>query len=115
LGLDASLRDSGPRVEIEQPNDRTLVIKSVSMRTKSAAEASGLSEGWTALGLLLGSAEVHAERHLFTRAESVDLVMEVQQTRTGVDKFVIPHGDANSFSMRWTPHRPFDAVPAGAR
>ena len=145
LSLDASLRDSGPWVEVEQPDDRTLVIKtpvwsneteqevkrvlsrskgefacaegtlSVSMRTKSAAEAAGLSEGWTALGLLLGSAEIHAERHLFTRAENGDLMMEVQETRTGVERFVIPHGDANSFYMRWTPYRPFDAVPRGAR
>jgi hypothetical protein len=90
LGLDASLRDSGPWVEIEQPNDRTLVIK---------------TPVWSN----------EAERHLFTRAENGDLVMEVQQTRTGVDKFVIPHGDANSFYMRWTTYRPFDAAPAGAR
>lgn len=85
------------------------------MRTKSAAEAAGLSEGWTALGLLLGSAEIHAERHLFTRAQNGDLVMEVQQTRMGVDRFVIHSGDANSFYMRWTPDRPSDAVRPGAR
>ena len=119
-GLDASLRDSGPWVEIEQPNDRTLVIRtpvwlneteqevkrvldrsrgdfgcaegtlSISMRTKSAAEAAGLSEGWTALGLLLGSAEIHAERHLFTRAQNGDLVMEVQQTRWASTGLLFP-------------------------